>query len=379
MTAIAIKRRTSTGARDRANFEHLLSRIEGCAVRLLSVEPLAADRGNGELKRIGYGEPLLISYRARGSMHRMVFRTQTPNWFGHDRRADRAALALLAADTYGDQPRHVRVMDVGAIRDDELVSLRDAGEFYLATAYVDGSLYSSDLRRIEETQTSTELDVQRAEALARHIAEVHCAQPASCNPAVYTRSIRDLIGSGEGIFGIADSYPEDFYRRDLLVRIEELALAWRWKIGREKTWRLRRTHGDYHPYNVLFRSGVDFTVLDASRGGAGEPADDLAAMSINYLFAGMRRPGAWPEGVRPLWSAFFSTYLDATGDEGAYELIPPFFAWRALVLASPAWYPDVSDIVRVTLLETAIHWLEGSRFDPEAIESDVPTLVPPRR
>ncbi|NUP09887.1 MAG: phosphotransferase [Polyangiaceae bacterium] len=379
MTAVHLKRRAPSGARERASFEHMLSRLEGCAARLVSIEPLTADRAPGELKRMGYGIPMLITYRARGGIHRIVFRTQSPNWFGHDRRADRAALAVLAADTYGEQPRHVRVLDMGAIRDDELVSLRDAGEFYLATSYVEGTLYANDLRLIEESGRAGDLDIQRAEALARHIAEVHCAQPASCNPAVYTRAIRDLVGSGEGIFGIVDSYPEDFYRRDLLVRIEELALVWRWKLGREKTWRLRRTHGDFHPYNVLFRSNVDFTVLDASRGGAGEPADDLAAMSINYLFTGMRVPASWPEGVGRVWKAFFSAYLDATGDEGSFEQIPPFLAWRALVLASPAWYPDVPEAVRVSLLEAAVHWLESNRFRPESIESDVPSLIALRR
>jgi len=374
MTALA-RKRPAPEPNARAGLESLLARIEGSSVRVLSVESLAADRAPTELKRIGYGEPLLVTYRARGSVCRVVFRTQSPNWFGHDRRADRANLAILAADTYGDQPRHVRVVDVGAIRDQELVSLRDAGEFYLLTSYVEGTLYANDLRRVEDAREVRELDLERARALARHIAEVHSAQPASCHPAVYTRAIRDLLGSGEGIFGIVDSYPEDFHRRDLLIRIEELALAWRWRLGRDKTWRLRRTHGDFHPYNVLFRSGADFTVLDASRGGAGEPADDLAAMSVNFLFGGLRHPAAWARGLKRLWETFFSTYLDATGDEGALEQMPPFIAWRALVLASPAWYPDVPEQVRVTLLEAAIGWMESGRFDPAAIESDVPSLA----
>ena len=68
-----------------------------------------------------------------------------------------------------------------------------------------------------------------------------------------------------------------------------------------------------------------------------------------------------------------------TGDEGAFEQIPPFFAWRPLVLASPTWYPDVPESVRVTLLEAAVSWLNSPKFDPESIETDVPMLVAPRR
>ncbi|MBK6514276.1 MAG: phosphotransferase [Polyangiaceae bacterium] len=360
---------------DRALFEQLLQRIEAGAVELSSIEPLSADRAPGELKRMGYGAPMLVTYRAGAEVHRVVFRTQSPNWFGHDRRSDRACLAILAADTYHDQPRHVRVLDVGAIREDELVSLHDAGEFYVVTTYVDGALYAEDLKRIDHAEVASGLDVARAATLAKHLAEVHGGAPPSAAPAVYERAIRDLVGSGEGIFGIVDSYPADFHRRDLLRKIEELALEWRWRIGRSSAWRLRRTHGDYHPYNVLFREGADFTVLDASRGSAGDPADDLAAMSINLLFGGMRRPAAWPRGFRLLWDTFFGAYLDATGDHSALEHLPPFFAWRALVLASPVWYPTVPEHVREALLEATVGWLGAARIDPSAIEADVPMLV----
>ena len=34
-------------------------------------------------------------------------------------------------------------------------------------------------------------------------------------------------------------------------------------------------HGDFHPWNLLFREGVEFSVLDRSRGEWGEPADDV--------------------------------------------------------------------------------------------------------
>jgi hypothetical protein len=42
---------------------------------------------------------------------------------------------------------------------------------------------------------------------------------------------------------------------------------------------------------VLFREGVDFTVLDRSRGEWGEPADDVTAMTINYIFYSLQKYG----------------------------------------------------------------------------------------
>jgi len=57
--------------------------------------------------------------------------------------------------------------------------------------------------------------------------------------------------------------------------------------------RLSQVHGDFHPWNVLFREGVDFTVLDRSRGERGEPADDVTAMTINYIFILCRSMVSW--------------------------------------------------------------------------------------
>ncbi len=356
----------------------MLERIEGCPASAVTVEPLAGDRAPTELKRIGYGVPMLVRYAAGGRERKLVFRTQSPNWFGHDRRSDRACLALLAADTYADQPGHVQVLDVGAIRPDDLVSLAGTGEMYLATTYVEGELYARDLRRIETDRHANPGDVERAMALAKYLARLHASPLVDPEPNRYVRSIRDLVGSGEGIFGLVDSYPNDFGALDLLRRIEQLALDWRWRLGRGDASAMRRVHGDFHPYNVLFRKGVDFTMLDASRGGVGDAADDLAAMAINYAFGGLRQPLAWMRGFKLLWDAFFATYLVETGDSDVLGRMPPFLAWRALVLASPIWYPDIEMAVRVHLLEGAINWMNAARFDPRSVESMVTRWHPGR-
>jgi len=343
----------------------LLRRLVGRPVDVLGITGIAEDRADGELKQVGYGEPALVSYRVDGEPRRAVFRTMGPNWFGHDRRSDRANMALLAADTYDEVPRHIRVLDVGALdRRGELVSLRDSGEFYLLTTYVDGELYAKDLRRIERERAVRSLDVARAQTLASYLAELH-RQPMHDSPKCYERAIRDLIGSGEGIFGIADSYPHDGeVSIERVAAIEQQCVALRTSL-RRRTHRLRRTHGDFHPYNLLFREGVDFSVLDASRGGVGDPADDVAALAINYFFGAAVHTNSWDGALGRLWQAFFDAYLGETKDDELLEVIAPFLAWRALVLASPVWYPGISPTARDTILRLAEGALASSRFEPD--------------
>lgn len=358
---------TSPSPIPRASIEAAVRRLDPDADAVLSVAPLAADRAPSELKHVGYGDPALVRYRAKnGEEKRLVFRTMGANWFGHDRRSDRAALALLSADTYDAIPKHIRVLDVGGIHEDgSLTTLRDTGELYLITTYVDGELYAKDLRRIEEDKAAKPTDVARAVALASYLVDLHTA-PFEGPPELYERAVRDLVGGGEGIFGIADSYPLGGpVSRVRLASIEERCVEWRWRL-KTKASRLCRTHGDFHPYNILFREGVDFSVLDASRGSVGDGADDVAALVINYVFGGAVIAGSWSEGLAPLWDAFWTTYLAGAGP-GVLDVIAPFLAWRALVVASPVWYPDLTHDTRDTLLRFAEDALVHGRFDPSEV------------
>ncbi|NUO53892.1 MAG: aminoglycoside phosphotransferase family protein [Polyangiaceae bacterium] len=366
----------ASGLDDKAKIEVLTRGIErrlgellSAGVTIVSIRPIAADRAEGELKHVGYGEPLLVEYRGPEGEGRAVFRTAGPNWFGHDRRSDRAALAMLAADTYGEIPDHVRVLDVGALGSGgQIVPLAGTTELYLITTYVEGELYAADLRRIEREGRCSALDVDRARVLAEWLAALH-AEQVTDPPEVYHRAIRDLIGSGEGIFGLVDSYPANCpIDAARLARLEQRAATFRLKL-RDKSRRLRRTHGDFHPYNVLFRRGVDFSVLDASRGCRGDPADDLAAMSVNYLFGGALSRSAWKNGLEALWRSFWTSYLDRTGDDEVLDVLAPFLAWRLLVVASPVWYPSVPDETRDALLRTAEYALDAPRVELERLEA----------
>jgi hypothetical protein len=336
---------------------------------VVSVQPLRPD-ATGDDKALGYGEPLLVTLRdADGAERRLVFRTQAPNEYGHDRRADRFEAALLASDVFPTIPRHVAALDVGAIGPGgRLVSLRDTGEAYLVTTFAEGTLYAEDLRRLARAAAPAPLDLARCDALARYLARLHAERLV--DPVAWRRAVRDLLGHGEGIFGVVDGYPRDVPGAPAarLRAIEERCLGWRWRL-RGRPGRLARTHGDFHPFNLVFRppgpgeDGTGFTVLDASRGGKGDPADDVVALAVNYPFFALDHPGAW-RALGPLWHRFLAGYRAAGGDAGALEDAPPFLAWRALVLASPRFYPHLSAAARDALLALAERALEAGRLEP---------------
>lgn len=337
------------------------------------VEPLAPDAtgasGGVDEKALGYGRPLRVTVlEAGGRAHTLVFRTQTANEFGHDRRADRMEGALLAYDLFGEIPGHVRALDVGAVAEGgRLVSLRNTGEPYLVTEWAPGTLYAEDLRRIGREKVARPLDLARVEALATYLAGLHRHRIA--DPVAWRRAVRDLLGHGEGIFGMVDGYPEGVpcAPSGRLRAIEERCLAWRWKL-RGRATRLARTHGDFHPFNVVFNpvepgdDGTRFALLDASRGGKGDPADDLTALSVNFVFFAAQHPGTWARGFGPLWRRFWARWLEATGDADVLETAPPFLAWRALVVASPRFYPNLPAEARDLLLRLAEHALDADRL-----------------
>jgi hypothetical protein len=326
--------------------------------RLERFVPLGPDAGSGDTAKVeGYGVPVRMTARlSDGTRRELVFRTMAPNPFGHDRRADRADGLLLAYDQFHGTPDHVRALDVGAIAEDgRCVSLRETGEFYLVTEWADGVPYAEDLRRVAREGACGPLDRARAGALARWLASLHAERWD--DPDRWRRVVRDLLGHGEGIFGMVDGYPADTPEAPpaRLRAIEERCLAWRWRL-RDRRRRLTRTHGDFHPFNVLFPplgspdEPTRFRLLDASRGGAGDPADDLTAMAINYVFFAVEHRGAWRRGLGPLWRAFVEGYLAAAGDEEVHETAPPWLAWRGLVVASPRFYPNLSPEARDALL-----------------------------
>jgi hypothetical protein len=346
-----------------------LVRQRAPGAELVAVDPLGSDAsGQGtSRKAMGYGRPLRLTLRMPdGALERWVLHTAAANEFGHDRRADRAAEMLLAYDTFDAIPQHVRALDVGAIgRDGHLVSLRDAGEAYLLTRWAEGHTYAEELRAIVRRGKAEERDVDRVLALAEYLASLHVAQHGR---TAYLRAARDLVGSGEGIFGIIDGYPSNVPGAppERLEAIEACCVAWRWRL-KARLGRLSRVHGDFHPFNVVFDDEGELVLLDASRGSLGEPADDLTAMAVNYLFFALSAEGG-RDAFRRLWRVLWRHYFSLRPDEEMLEVAPPYLAWRTLVLANPNWYPDVDEALRDRLLGFAEDALERGGLDLAAAE-----------
>lgn len=338
----------------------------GC--RVLSARQLGTGETKAEgetTKAIGYGRPIDISLAlADGTERRLVFHTASPDDFGHDRRSDRVAAMLLSYDTFALLPRHVRAVDVGVLAaDGALVPLVGTGEGYFVTEWAEGTLYAADLRRIAESGQVTADDVARTERLARLLAQIH--RLPGTHEGAYVRAWRDTIGSGEGIAGMVDGYPPGTPGAppERLAAIERACLGHRQR-HKSKTSRLRRTHGDFHPFNLLFDARGEPVLLDTSRGSEGEPADDVACLAINYLFFGVEHRAQWASGLGKLWQRFFEIYLAESGDAELFELIAPFFAWRGLVVASPRWYPNLAAEDRSRILGFVERALAAERFEP---------------
>jgi aminoglycoside phosphotransferase (APT) family kinase protein len=273
--------------------------------------------------------------------------------------ADRAQLLLWAHDAFGKLPRHVASLDVGALRaSGELVPLGAAEELFMLADFVEGKEYADDLLRLRAGGELAALDVARADALCDYLVDIH--RVPGPEPGLYVRRIRELLGHGECIFGVADSYPQ---APQAVQEIEQRCLRWRWKL-KSRVHRLRQVHGDFHPWNILFREGTDFSVLDRSRGEWGEPADDVTCLTLNYLFFSLQRAGRLEGGFERLWRRFWERYLERSGDAEMLEVAAPFFAFRGLVLANPLWYPALEQAVRDKVLRFVLSVLDAERFDP---------------
>lgn len=353
--------------------EYLAARFgpEAAGARL---EPLGGP--GGAVKEGGYGVPYLVRWSEGGRPRTLVLETVRPGAFGHEDRSDRAGLMLRAYEDYATLPRHVSAIDVGAFREDgPAISLSSAGETFLLTEFAEGAPYAEDFDLIASRGALEDADRRRADALADYLVEIH-RRPAS-HPTWYRRRLRELVGSGECIAGITDSYPLPcgFVDARLLCDVETLALEWRYRL-RDRGERLRTIHGDFHPWNILFARGEDFRVLDRSRGPLGDPADDVASLSINYLFYALRTAGRFEGPFADLFRRFWDRYGERSGDTGLDAAIAPHFAFRALVLANPLWYPHEPETVRRLLFRFLFGVLESERFSVERVQEHLDRTFP---
>jgi len=354
---------------DQQKVRRYLERRFEAAVRILGLSMLGHEPGADELKGYGYGTPVKVDYELGGERRAAVIETITPGPFGHEHMADRAQSLLWSHAAFNRLPRHARSLDVGGFSaDGSLVSVRDLEEFFALNEFVPGNGYNLDLERLRNTGELEKRDLERVDALCDYLAEIHDVRGLERD--LYLRRARELIGHHECIMGILDSYPAEFegISAGALQEIERALVSRRWRL-KHYTHRLRQVHGDFHPWNILFQDGADFRVLDRSRGEWGDPADDVTALTINYLFFSLQRAGRLEGAFDTMFSRFWRRYLVATGDDELCDVAGPFFAFRGLVVANPVWYPKLRPGTRAKLLNFVSAVLARPRFDPGCVNA----------
>jgi hypothetical protein len=220
------------------SLERYLQSRFGPEARLLSYKVIGKASSKGEQKRYGYGTPVKLTFRFGGRMQSAVLETMKPGPFGHEHMADRAQAMLWDHESYGRLPQHVKALDVGAFDGKQaLFSVAEAREFFVLNEWADGMSYHLDLARLAKGEALRALDRARTIALARYLAQIHATKRRDAD--LYKRRLRELIGHGECIMGLTDSYPKQygFITEDLLHAVEDACNQWRWRL-RGKTGRL---------------------------------------------------------------------------------------------------------------------------------------------
>ncbi|MEK6692159.1 MAG: phosphotransferase [Nitrospirota bacterium] len=282
---------------------------------------------------------------------------------GHDYPSDRAALFLLAKNTYNLLPKHVKAIDVATIkRDGSITSVEEGKDYFLLMEEAEGESYFRDLERMKKKNRLDSHDRKRIKAMVRYLSEIHSVKKRS--RTLYLRKIRDTIGHGECLMGVHDSYRDvKFTNLEEMADIEKKCIEWRMRL-KTKWKRLCQIHGDFHPGNIWFRSDTDFTVLDRSRGPWGDSADDITALTINYIFFSINFYGRLYKPYDEALRLFYDEYIKLTGDEELYDVVAPFYAFRGVVVANPLFYPKVKDEKRKKIFKFIHSVLDSERFNP---------------
>lgn len=328
-----------------------------------------------DIRKLGsgvQGSGFLVQMRTKEGARSYVVKSLLAEGFGHDYPSDRAAVFLLDLDEYANLPDHVKAMDVLAEMEDGTVkSIGGGKEYYLMMEEVEGRDYFKDLTDLAGREQLAEGDMAKIRAMASWLGRIHAKKKES--KTLYWRKLRDTVGHGECLMGVFDIYPDGTLPYEEMADIVKRSVDWTYKLKPQHK-RLSQIHGDFHPGNIWFKEAEaggqkaeggqpEFILLDRSRGPWGEPADDLTALAINYIFFSVRLSGdvrgAYLEGLK----LFIDEYIRTSGDKEILEMTAPFFAFRCSVVANPVFYPDLSSEARRKIFNFARAVLSAERFE----------------
>jgi len=327
------------------------------------------------------GSGFLIEMSTQTGIRSYVIKTLVPEGLGHDYPSDRAAVFLLDFDEYNNLPGHVKAVDVlSEMGDGSLKSISGGKEYYLLMERAGGESYFKDLDGFSTKERLDETDIERIKAMTAYLAGIHSVKKNS--RPLYLRKIRDTVGHGECLMGVFDAYPQGVLPDEEMAGIIKKSVDWIVKL-KPKYERLSQIHGDFHPGNIWFQEtgGITtargettvsqhpatngetvFTLLDRSRGPWGEPADDLTALTINYIFFSLKHHGEivgpYLEGLK----LFIDEYVRLSGDGEIMEVVAPFFAFRGAVVANPVFYPEITVEQRALIFRFVHNVLDDDRF-----------------
>ena len=340
-----------------------------------------------EVRKLGsgvQGSGFLIKMTTAEGIKEYVVKALIPEGFGHDYPSDRASVFLLDLDEFKNLPKHISAVDVlSEMEDGSIKSIGGGREYYLLMEKAEGKDYFNDLNEFMDKERPDGKDIQKIRSMASYLAGIHSVKKDS--KGLYWRKLRDTVGHGECLMGVFDLYPEGTMSYEKIKYIIKKSIDWVYKL-KPKYKRLSQIHGDFHPGNIWFKemkeeklevqrtlistsqfsllsSHFDFTLLDRSRGPWGEPADDVTALAINYIFFSLKNygdvRGAYLEGLK----LFFEEYIKSSGDKKINEVVAPFFAFRSAVVANPVFYPDLSEDARNKIFRFAENVLDADCFE----------------
>ncbi|HDH13395.1 MAG TPA: aminoglycoside phosphotransferase family protein [Nitrospirae bacterium] len=327
-----------------------------------------------DIKKLGegvQGAGFLVEVKTRGRTMQYVIKGLFPEGLEHDYPADRAGVFLLDLEEFRNLPQHVKAVDVlSEMEDGSIKSIGGGREYYLLMERAKGKHYFNDLAAFSKKERLEPPDIEKIRSMTSYLARIHSVRKDSRH--LYWRKVRDTIGHGECLMGVFDTYPDGTISYDEMAAIEKKCIDWRVRL-KPKFRRLCQVHGDFHPGNIWFQNNRDFILLDRSRGPWGDAADDVTALTINYIFFSINNSGRVQGPYLEALNLFYDRYIDETGDNELFEVLAPFYAFRGAVVANPVFYPDVSTENRHKIISFVHGVLDDESFRVDKVNEYIKT------